>query len=261
MKVHFVGVGEAFDENLPNTSILVYIPKDPQKSRYSPVNVLMDCGFTVPSQLWKMGADADFIDILTISHFHADHTFGIPALLVRMAEGKRSKALYITGMPGTEEFLGKLMDIAYPGLMKKIPFEIIFNLAQNKTCILGINFEFAETGHFQKNFAIAISDGRKSLAFSGDGNPTAESILLFKNKDLLIHEAYFLDQESKGHSSVAEVLSLVPELQVKIIALVHLNRELRQGRMADLEKIILEENGRQAPTRILLPLPGAVVNL
>ncbi len=41
MKIIFLGVGEAFDENLPNNSQLVMSGK---------TNLLLDCGFTVPQQ-------------------------------------------------------------------------------------------------------------------------------------------------------------------------------------------------------------------
>ena len=45
MRVTFAGVGEAFDEKLPNTSLLV-------QSESS--SILLDCGFTAACTLWDV---------------------------------------------------------------------------------------------------------------------------------------------------------------------------------------------------------------
>ena len=82
MRVTFVGVGEAFDENLPNTSILV-------ESAAS--SILLDCGFSAPRAFWKAADNAEGLDMIHVSHFHADHYFGIPALLARFTQEGRTK--------------------------------------------------------------------------------------------------------------------------------------------------------------------------
>ena len=81
VEVTFLGVGEAFDEKLTNTSVLVKVEEG-----CSNVRLLMDCGFTVPSQFWREGLHVDALDAVWISHFHGDHFFGVPALLVRFLE-------------------------------------------------------------------------------------------------------------------------------------------------------------------------------
>lgn len=86
MKIIFLGVGEAFDENYPNNSQLIATDK---------TKLLSDCGFTVPSQLWKYNPDPNFLDLINISHQHSDHFFGLPAVLLRMWEGGRERDLTI----------------------------------------------------------------------------------------------------------------------------------------------------------------------
>ena len=83
MEIILLGVGEAFDEILPNTSMLV-------RTEYQgkPVTVLFDCGYSVPPRFWQLGLDVETLDGIWISHFHADHAFGLPALLVRLWEEK-----------------------------------------------------------------------------------------------------------------------------------------------------------------------------
>ena len=86
MKIVFLGVGEAFDENYPNNSSLVLTDK---------TKLLLDCGFTVPSQVWKFNPDPSLLDAIYISHRHGDHFLGLPALFLRMWEGGRKRDLEV----------------------------------------------------------------------------------------------------------------------------------------------------------------------
>ena len=59
MKIQFIGVGEAFDERYPNTSILVSL-NDSDESRH----VLLDCGLTAAAAYYaqsSVGAELDAI--------------------------------------------------------------------------------------------------------------------------------------------------------------------------------------------------------
>ena len=55
MKVKFLGVGEAFDEMLPNTSIWVRV----EGKTGGNISALLDCGFTAPPLFWRSCPDPD----------------------------------------------------------------------------------------------------------------------------------------------------------------------------------------------------------
>ena len=80
---------------------------------------MLDCGFTVPSLYWQQTSDQDDLDALWISHFHGDHFFGVPALLLRLWEMKRSKPLAIVSQTGVERIVTQAMELAYPGFFAK----------------------------------------------------------------------------------------------------------------------------------------------
>ena len=61
IEVIFLGVGEAFDEALPNTSILLKF--DQGASR---VNLLLDCGPMAPPEFWKLKTPADSLDAIAL---------------------------------------------------------------------------------------------------------------------------------------------------------------------------------------------------
>ena len=125
MRVTFVGVGEAFDEVLPNTSL--FLAGMTGESRRT---VLLDCGFTAAAAFF--GCDGvseadrrDGPDAVWISHFHGDHFFGLPYLLARMQEQGRSRPLLVHGGEGVAEKVATVADLAYPGLRGKLDYELV----------------------------------------------------------------------------------------------------------------------------------------
>ncbi len=104
MKVEFVGVGEAFDETLPNNSQIL---------EWQDARLLIDCGYSIPQALWKLHPDPEYLDAIYISHRHADHYFGLPSVLVRLAEDKRKKPMTVISAEGTRQTVLEMIDYAY----------------------------------------------------------------------------------------------------------------------------------------------------
>ncbi len=72
--------------------------------------VLMEPSPAVLPNLRKAGADLAAIDIVFISHFHADHLFGWPFLLLEYLVGARRQGdLWVVGPPGVAERLPQLI--------------------------------------------------------------------------------------------------------------------------------------------------------
>ncbi|HQK64027.1 MAG TPA: MBL fold metallo-hydrolase, partial [Candidatus Staskawiczbacteria bacterium] len=115
MKIVFLGVGEAFDEAQPNNSSIITAGK---------TRLMLDCGFTAPSQLWKYDADPNLLDGVNISHQHADHFFGLPALLLRMWEGKRTRPFTIICQKELKDSFDQFMELAYKGFKAKFSYPI-----------------------------------------------------------------------------------------------------------------------------------------
>ena len=122
MRVTFLGVGEACDETTPNTSVWVETEADKRRS-----SVMLDCGFTVPPNYWKRTSDPEDLDALWISHFHGDHFFGVPALLLRFWEQKRTKPLAVIGQSGIEKTITQAMEFAYPRFLPKLTYPLQFH--------------------------------------------------------------------------------------------------------------------------------------
>ena len=238
MKIIFLGVGEAFDENLPNNSQLITTEK---------TKMLLDCGFSVPPQLWKFNPDPNFLDAIYISHQHADHFFGLPAVLMRMWEDGRERDLTIIGQKGLQDF----MDYAYKDFMKKFKYKI--NLVESKEGEIvefqDLKLSFTKTVHSGENLAVKIGDGRNSICYGGDGSPIAGSNF-YKDLDLLILETYLYDKEIIGHSSIISAIAFAENNNVKYLALTHMNRDFRKN---DLQKI--KDKIKSDNIKIIIPEP------
>jgi len=248
MKVIFLGVGEAFDEDIPNNSHLVITKK---------TNLLLDCGLTAAPQVWKFNPDPNLLDAIYISHWHADHYFGLPGLLVRMWEGGRIKPITIISRKGFKNQFKRLMSLAYEGFQGRFEYEIkIIEVGKGK----GVRFNdlqlsFDETIHSGENLAIEIVDGKNIIAYSGDGAPV-ENKIFYNDLDLLIQEAYLYNQEKIGHASIIGAIKFAEKNNVKCLALTHMNRDFRKN---DLPKI--KDKIKSDKVKIIIPEPFDEYNL
>ncbi len=254
MKVIFLGVGEACDERLPNTSVWMRT-----NVRGKAVSVLLDCGFTVPPVYWRETTDPEDLDALYVSHFHGDHFFGTPLLLLRFWETKRRKPLLVLGQPGIRELIHHAMDLAYPTIGQKLgyPLEFIDTKPGNPVNALGLTWNFAESGHGQRNLSVRIEDGDKTLFYSGDGLPTADTQLLAHGADLIVHESFKLDEPMAGHGTAAQCVEFARRAGVGKLALVHFHRDERKGRI----RAIGDFAEAVSDIRVVIPEPGDAMEL
>jgi ribonuclease Z len=249
IEVIFLGVGEAFDEKLPNTSILI---------RYrvgaTPVTLLLDCGFTAPPQFWREEPDSDKLDGIWVSHFHGDHCLGIPALLVRFWEEGRKKALTLLGQKGIATFMRTSLDLAYPGMYERLGFPLNFREVEpeKEVTIFGLIFHAAVTSHSQRDLALRIDAQEKSIYYSGDGKATPESMSLAKGSQLIIHEAFSLEVEIPGHGTVKGSIKMAKQCGASTLALVHIQRKVRSQVIDEMQKF----TQMAGSLNLMVPEPG-----
>jgi len=68
---------------------------------------LLDCGEGTQRQMMRGGGLAD-IDIVLLTHLHADHVLGLPGMLKTFALRERSVPLTIAGPAGTDSFFRQI---------------------------------------------------------------------------------------------------------------------------------------------------------
>jgi ribonuclease Z len=89
--------------------------------RYGGSSVLVDCGEATQIQVRRRGWSFNPIDVILITHFHADHISGLPGMLLAMGNAERLDPVTIVGPKGIEHVVRSLLVIA-----PRLPFELKF---------------------------------------------------------------------------------------------------------------------------------------
>ncbi len=103
MRIVFLGTGSGWPTKKRNVSSI--------SLEINGHVLLLDCGEGTQRQLLYAPVSFMKIERILISHFHGDHTLGIPGLVQSMALAGREKALHIVGPEGTEALVDKLLSL------------------------------------------------------------------------------------------------------------------------------------------------------
>ena len=121
----------------------------------------------------------------------------------------------------------------------------------------GMSWSSALNDHPQRDLALRLDVKGKSLFYSGDGRPTGETTSLAERSDLMIHEAFHIFSETFGHGTVAECLEMASACQVRRLALVHIQREVRRERFHEIKELARSVQDLE----VLIPEPGDRVTI
>lgn len=189
--------------------------------------ILLDVGSGSFRNLRRQSVDLSRIERIFLSHFHADHLSDLIPLLWAMELEDGPESIDIVGPKGVKSLVEKLLKLTY------------FPRHLNRTRRLYVElsgsygtreFQYHKTIHKPTNYAYVISNGRKSICYSGDTlyHPTLASFA--KDCDLLIHESLFTENEREiaeatNHSTSSDAARVASQADVGKLILVHLNAD------------------------------------
>ncbi len=73
------------------------------------LNFLIDCGEGTQVAMRQAGIKLSRLDVLLLTHFHADHVMGVPGLLLSLYNNAKTSPLCIIGPKGLCDVLSKLL--------------------------------------------------------------------------------------------------------------------------------------------------------
>jgi ribonuclease Z len=228
-----IGCGDAFSSSCGSSSYLFWDKELPEDG------VLFDCGYQTPAKLFGKNGLHQQISTIVISHFHADHFFGLPVLLSYwILRERRKKPVKIIGPEGIREKVHSITEEAYQGVWDKKNFDISFQTIENNITCEGLTFYFAKTKHSIESYALLVRTPDTCFAISGDGAATDESLKLYQDASFLIHEAYGLEGTNESHEYLVPLLEKLKGLKsLKHLLITHMKEDEKMSVQSYLAKL------------------------
>ncbi|OZG70747.1 MBL fold metallo-hydrolase [Hahella sp. CCB-MM4] len=247
-QLKIVGNGEAFSATNFNTSYLFKLIKG---------SILIDCGYQIPARLWLTG-DHQEIDLILLTHFHADHAFGIVPLMVRYLEEKRTRPLHIWGPVGVRKYVMELLQMGYPNVSKYFQYPLEFaefqEEIQDHRTFGGISIRSAPAIHSITNLVYRLDFDAGSFSVSGDGKPTELARELIAGVEIHFQETYEMEDRIPSHCSFEEVLQLVEANVCAAVGISHIARHQIEAMTKEYRRLV--ENELISERRLFMTYPG-----
>ena len=224
VKITFIGTGNGMP--IASTSSCIFLEDGSS-------NILLDCGggHDVLEKFYSAKIDIKKIKNIFITHYDSDHILGIVPIVRAFSKDNEKRKIFCS-----QEVLNAINSL-FTFTAKK-HFEIVkknteFIIIKDKEeCRIG-NWKilfFDIKSNKSPQFGCRINfDNKKSLAFPGD-EPIREHYKdLIRDVDVLIHEAFCLENEKeifqpheKNHGTVMEAAKLAAEINAKNLILFHM---------------------------------------
>ena len=190
--------------------------------------LLLDCGASTLIALKRAQLDPSAIGAIALSHLHGDHFGGIPWMVLDGQFAERAKPLVIAGPPGTEQRLGEAGDALYPGFSgRERPFDLrIVEYDGRAPVSLGEASVTPFEAHHESGapaYALRVSYGGKTVAYSGDTEWTDGLLELARGADLFVCECNNFDESVPGHIDYRTLLAKREQLDCSRLVITHMS--------------------------------------
>ena len=191
--------------------------------------ILLDCGASSLVALRARAADLNAIDGVVLSHLHGDHFGALPFFLLdAQFHSQRERPLTIVGPPGTRERLNAAMEVLFPHSSQtawRFPLEVGEITPGVPDDVLGIAIRTVEVIHQSgaPSTAVRLTEGGKTLSYSGDTEWTDALTTIADGADLFIIECYDYSRSMPGHMNFATLQEKRGGLRARRILLTHMN--------------------------------------
>jgi ribonuclease BN (tRNA processing enzyme) len=157
--------------------------------------ILLDLPPTAVVELQRLDLDLTEIDVIFISHLHADHMFGLPFLLLEYCiRRERDRPLYIVGPPGIEETTETLCELAWPdmreaGFAPHVPVSYVEVTEDGEYRAGDLAFSAVQMKHFTLTaFGYRFAYKGRTIAYTGDTGECEQLGKLLDGADVAIVE-------------------------------------------------------------------------
>ncbi len=225
MHLQFVGCGDAFGSGGRFNTCFHLVGQG--------INALIDCGATSLVSLNKLAINRNAIDVIFISHFHADHVGGVPFFILEATHVlKRERPLTVAGPPGLKARYPELMETAFPGtktLQVHFPLtlrELEIGRRSTVGAVQVTPFHVMHDDRAGPCLGFRFEVEGKVIGFSGDSEWTDALIDIGHEADLFICEAYMRDKPVKTHMVLSALERRLNLIRPKRLVLTHMSTDM-----------------------------------
>jgi ribonuclease BN (tRNA processing enzyme) len=140
----------------------------------------------------RLGVDPGAIDVVFITHFHGDHTLGLPPFVLHRVFVDR-RPLTFVGPSGVEDYLEKLWEVSWGPDWNRVmrpQFKVKYLTARASGSAARVNYQTVKLDHgTMGSNGYRLHVNGKVVAYSGDTEPTAPLDRLVDGADVAIVEA------------------------------------------------------------------------
>jgi ribonuclease BN (tRNA processing enzyme) len=225
MHLQFVGCGDAFGSG-GRFNTCFHLVGDG-------INALIDCGASSLVASNKLAIKRNDIDVIFISHFHADHVGGLPFFILEASHVlKRERPLIIAGPPGLKARFPELMEAAFPGtktMQLRFPLtlrELEIGRRSEIGLIAVTPFHVVHDDRAGPCLGFRFEAEGKVIGFSGDTEWTDALINIGREADLFICECYMREKPVKTHMVLTALEQHLRQIRPKRLILTHMSNDM-----------------------------------
>lgn len=209
--------------------------------------ILVDVGNGVLKELKKGQYDFVKLEMIIITHLHADHYADLPALLLNLEVEKKLKPIYMVGPKDLKNKLIELCHIYYQDFLDefiKERFKFIEILPETRSVDVLNNYPILvqKVDHCQiESYGYIINH---KLGITGDTCLCEEVCHIFENSEVVIADISMIEG-TVYHMGINDIETIRKKYKNKVIA-THLRDDTREElRKRHIEDILVEEDGAE----------------
>jgi ribonuclease BN (tRNA processing enzyme) len=195
--------------------------------------LLLDCGPGVLGRLRLQNGRWPEVEAIVITHFHLDHWGDVVpwvwGSMFGLGRDQKRPELWVPP-DGTEELELFGERFGTPWMFERT-FDIHEYAEDEPFEVAGLDVHAIRLPHYTlRTYGLRVSDGARTLAYSGDSAPSDRLVQLARGADLFVCEATLergdLDGEPRGHLSVDEAVAAFEASGARRLLLTHRPDEL-----------------------------------
>jgi ribonuclease Z len=201
--------------------------------------LLVDAGGSTYQRLLRAGLDPLTLQGVFLTHSHADHINGLPALLFQLSLAGYSRTLPIYGNAPTLELMQRVL-AAFELDSHQVPVDWITVTSGQQVPLPASSYQLdvADTVHPRPGLALRFEEraSGRALVYSADTEPCPTVLDLAKDAAVLIHEATTATSFA-GHTTPRQAGAVAVTAGVERLVLVHFSPRWTMSASQAIEEV------------------------